>query len=210
MNLCDMSVLLEQCCCDAEAVRRALERGAGRVELCERIDLGGITPRETLIRDAVSVGLPVNVLVRPRGGDFVFTEDEVLAMLESIELCGRTGAAGVVVGALHEDGSVDMDTMKRLVHAARSHGLSVTFHRAFDVCAEPQVALEQIIELGCDRLLTSGQAATALEGVGLIAELVRQAAGRLIVMPGAGVRPSNLEYVREKTGAVEFHGTAVC
>ena len=208
------SRLLEACCVNEAQARAALEGGAGRIELCEDIAVGGVTPSEENIARTVAVGLPVNVLVRPRGGNFVFSAGEEAAMLAGIDACRRLGAAGVVIGALKDDGRIDLPMMARLMARARGNGrersLSVTFHRAFDECSEPFLALEQIISLGCDRLLTSGQKASALEGEELIAELVRRAADRIIVMPGAGITPSNLDEIANKTGAVEFHGTRIC
>lgn len=209
-----MARLLESCCTSAAEARTALEGGAGRIELCEEIAIGGVTPSEANIAETVALGLPVNVLVRPRGGNFVFNEEEERQMLRSIDACRRLGAAGVVIGALKEDGSIDLPMMGRLVSRARGNGserrLSVTFHRAFDECAEPFAALDQIIALGCDRLLTSGQKPSAYEGMGFIAELVKRAASRIIVMPGAGITPANLDIIENETGAVEFHGTRIC
>lgn len=209
-----MARLLESCCTSAFEARTALEGGAGRIELCEEIAIGGVTPSEANIAETVALGLPVNVLVRPRGGNFVFNEEEERQMLSAIDACRRLGAAGVVIGALKEDGSIDLPMMGRLVSRARGNGserrLSVTFHRAFDECAEPFAALDQIIALGCDRLLTSGQKPSAYEGMGLIAELVKRAASRIIVMPGAGITPANLDIIENETGAVEFHGTRIC
>lgn len=206
--------LLESCCTNAVQARAALAGGAGRIELCEDIAVGGVTPDERNIADTVSVGLPVNVLVRPRGGNFVFSQEEEAEMLAGIDACRRLGAAGVVIGALTEEGEIDIPMMERLVARARGKGserrLSVTFHRAFDECAEPFKALEQIIGLGCDRLLTSGQKPSAYEGMELIAELVKRADGRIIIMPGAGITPANLDIIENETGAVEFHGTRIC
>ena len=126
-------------------------------------------------------------------------------MLRDIRLAKRLGANGVVIGALKPDGSIDEDTIRRLVEEAE--GLSITFHRAFDVCAKPQEALEQIIALGCHRLLTSGQAPTAEQGIPLLKSLVEQSAGRLIIMPGAGVNPQNARRILSETGASEIHGS---
>lgn len=140
--------------------------------------------------------------------DFVYGEDEVSQMVEDIVFCRSVGAAGVVVGALTTDGLIDMPAVERLVAAAGP--LSVTFHRAFDVCREdPVEALEKIISLLCTRLLTSGMAPAAWEGRELIARLVRHAGGRLIIMPGSGVRPDNLAALAAATLATEFHGTAI-
>ena len=177
-----MSYCLEACCPSLDAVEAAGRIGARRIELCERLDIGGVTPSDALIRSALAAtGLPINVLVRPRGGDFVYSAQEADAMLESIRLCGRLGVNGVVIGALRADGSVDVELMQALVSEARATGLSVTFHRAFDECADPMEALEDIISLGCDRLLTSGHAPDAFTGREMIGTLVRAAAGRIAI-----------------------------
>lgn len=203
--------MLERCCTCVDEVREALACGAARVELCECLEVGGVTPSEELVSRAVQVGLPVNVLVRPRGGSFVFSDDEVRTMLDGIMMCRELGAHGVVIGALLPDGDVDMDNMRLLMAGARGKGnerrLSVTFHRAFDCCRDPFAAFEDIVGLGCDRLLTSGHEDTAPEGAALIAELVARADGRITVMPGSGVTPDNILDLAARTGAGEFHGT---
>lgn len=202
-----MEYFLESCCTDVEQIRRAQEAGARRIELCENLAVGGVTPSAELLKAAISVAtVPVNVLVRPRGGDFVFSAAEADTMLRDIELCREAGAAAVVIGALDSRGEVDMPLMRRLCDAAS--GLSVTFHRAFDVCADPLAAFEDVLALGCDRLLTSGHESDAFKGRFFIAELVERAAGRIIVMPGCGVRRSNIARIAADTGAVEFHASS--
>lgn len=230
-----MKPFCEVCCPSLEAVAGAVAAGAGRIELCERLEVGGVTPSESLIKDALAVAgvVPVNVLVRPREGDFVYSEEEAAQMLESIELCRALGASGVVIGALRSDGSVDMSLMRRLVAAARPvaarpaaaaasataavdpagpgdlRPLSVTFHRAFDECSDPFAALEDIIILGIDRLLTSGHCANAWEGRFVLKELVERAAGRIVIMPGCGITPANLDEIAAITAATEFHGSRI-
>ena len=202
-----MEYFLESCCTNAEQIRRAQEAGARRIELCEKLAVGGVTPSAELLKAAISVAtVPVNVLVRPRGGDFVFSAAEADTMLRDIELCREAGAAAVVIGALDSRGEVDMPLMRRLCDAAS--GMSVTFHRAFDVCADPLAAFEDVLALGCDRLLTSGHESDAFKGRFFIAELVERAAGRIIVMPGCGVRRSNIARIAADTGAVEFHASS--
>ena len=202
-----MEDFLESCCTDVEQIRRAQEAGARRIELCEKLAVGGVTPSAELLKAAISVAkVPVNVLVRPRGGDFVFSAAEADTMLRDIELCREAGAAAVVIGALDSRGDVDMPLMRRLCDAAS--GMSVTFHRAFDVCADPLAAFEDVLALGCDRLLTSGHESDAFKGRFFIAELVERAAGRIIVMPGCGVRRSNIARIAADTGAVEFHASS--
>lgn len=197
--------VLERCCTSAEQALEARENGAARVELCRDLSIGGVTPEHNLILAAVKTGIPVNVLIRPRGGNFVYSAEETQQMISDIEFCRSAGANGVVIGILHPDGSVNLEAMRLLIAAAQ--GMSITFHRAFDRCSNPQQALEDIISLGCNRLLTSGLQDTAPQGQALIAELVKQAAGRIIIMPGSGVTPENINSLAAATGAREFHGT---
>ena len=203
-------ITIESCCTSFEEALAAQARGAHRIELCIDLSCGGVTPPHDLIRETVSrLSIPVNVLVRdPECLDFVYTEAAIIRMTDDIVFCRETGVAGIVIGALTQDGNIDIPTMRRLMEASRP--LPVTFHRAYDVCNEdPREALEKIIDLGCKRLLSSGQAANAWEGRDLLTELVTQAGSRLIVMPGCGVRPDNLNALAEITRAKEFHGTAI-
>lgn len=197
----------EGCCPSAEAAREAFANGASRVELCENLEIGGITPRRRMIEEVMRdcPGREVNVLVRPRGGDFVFNEREVQMMLDDIRMCKGIGVNGVVIGALLDNGDVDTPVMRRLITEARP--MSVTFHRAFDECADPESCLEDIISLGCDRLLTSGHEKDAFEGRFTIAKLVEQAAGRIVIMAGCGVRPSNIDEIARVTKAPEYHSS---
>lgn len=196
---------LEVCCGDLQSVRAAIEGGAHRVELCEALELDGLTPSEAMMESAIGTGIPVQVLIRVREGDFVYNKDEICKMRNDIRLARKLGAAGVVIGALMPDGSIDEEAIRCLMDEAE--GLSVTFHRAFDVCREPEEALEKIISLGCHRLLTSGQAPTAELGIPMLKKLIEQADGRIIIMPGAGVNPQNASRILEETGAIEIHGS---
>lgn len=196
---------LEVCCGDLQSVCAAIEGGAHRVELCEALELDGLTPSEAMMESAIGMGIPVQVLIRVREGDFVYNKEEVCKMQHDIRIARKLGAAGVVIGALMPDGSIDEDAIHRLMDEAE--GLSVTFHRAFDVCRNPEEALEKIISLGCHRLLTSGQAPTAEQGIPMLKKLVGQADGRIIIMPGAGVNPQNVSRILEETGAIEIHGS---
>lgn len=196
---------LEVCCGDLQSVRAAIEGGAHRVELCEALELDGLTPSEAMMESAIGTGIPVQVLIRVREGDFVYNKDEICKMRNDIRLARKLGAAGVVIGALMPDGSIDEEAIRCMMDEAE--GLSVTFHRAFDVCHEPEEALEKIISLGCHRLLTSGQATTAELGIPMLKKLVEQADGRIIIMPGAGVNPQNASRILEETGALEIHGS---
>lgn len=199
---------IEVCCTSMADVISARDGGAVRVELCSAIEVGGLTPSAGLIVGAVRERgmMRINVLIRPRGGDFIYTTRELAVMEADIEAAKAAGADGVVIGALTPDGAVDMTAMRRLL--AHCQGMDVTFHRAFDDCADPRLALEQVIELGIPRLLTSGCRPTAPEGARIIAGLIRQAAGRIVIMPGSGVTPADITELEAITGATEFHSTA--
>ena len=198
--------LIEVCVDSMESVREAVHGGADRLELCANLIIGGTTPSPYLIEEAAKLGVPVNVLIRPRFGDFLFTEDEKKEQLEQIAQLKQMGASGAVVGALMPDGSLDVEFLKECRAAAQ--GLHLTLHRAFDVCADAHKALEQAIEIGFDTILTSGQQATAMQGAALIADLVKQAGDRIVIMPGSGVNAANIAQLREKTGACAFHLSA--
>ena len=202
-----MSYFIEACCPDIESVRHAVQAGAGRIELCEELEVGGVTPSEALIRSALAAAgdIPVNVLIRQRGGDFVYSPAEVEQMIQSVRACKSAGVNGVVIGALKSDGSVDIDTVSKLVREAGS--LDITFHRAFDESIDLKRALEDIICLGIKRVLTSGGCPTAYQGRFVLRDLVLQSAGRIIIMPGCGVRSSNIDEIASVTGANEFHGS---
>ncbi|MBQ6687702.1 MAG: copper homeostasis protein CutC [Bacteroidales bacterium] len=185
----------------------AQKGGADRVELCAGIPEGGTTPSFGMIkcaRESISIGL--NVIIRPRGGDFLYSEDEIKEMTYDIGMAKDLGADGLVFGCLRSDGHVDMEAMKILMDAAGN--TPVTFHRAFDHCCDPFKALEDIISLGCVRILTSGCRPTAPEGVGMIAELVRKADDRIIIMPGCGINEDNIAETARLSGAKEFHFSA--
>ena len=185
----------------------AEEGGADRIELCCALELGGLTPSHAqlaLARERVRI--PIYVLIRPRAGDFVYTEQEFETMQRDIEHCVALGCDGVVIGALDAHGDVDSQNCRELIGAAGAAG--VTFHRAIDVSRDPRDALEAIIALGCERVLTSGAAADASTGAPVIRSLVEQAANRIIVMPGAGIGSGNVAAIRAQTSAREFHASA--
>lgn len=199
--------ILEICAGSVESAIAARDGGAQRIELCAALEIGGITPSAGIIAEARKVeGLALNVIIRPRGGDFLYNSYEAESMIHDIQLCKKLGVDGVVIGALTADGDIDTSLCRRLIDAA--DGMSVTFHRAFDMCRNPQRALEELIALGCDRVLTSGQAATAEAGIPLLKELVEQAAGRIIIMPGCGVNSANAARILQETGATEIHASA--
>ncbi len=196
-------------CVDSVAGALAAERaGANRVELCANLLEGGTTPSPgaiALARRDLQIGLMV--IVRPRGGDFLYTDVEEEVMRRDIEAAGAAGADGVVLGMLHDDGRIDLDRTRRLIECARP--MQVTFHRAFDMSRDPRESLDQLIELGVDRVLTSGQRATVPEGLELLTELVQRAGGRISVMPGGGgVDHTNVAEIIAKTGASEIHFAA--
>ena len=199
---------IEICCSSLEEVLQAERAGAYRVELCSAIALGGLTPSYGVISSVVESvkTIKVNVLIRVREGGFCYNEEEIDAMCRDIEFCRKAGVDGVVIGALTAQGDIDMKACGKMIEAAQ--GMSITFHRAFDVCSDCEKALEDIISLGCDRLLTSGMEQDAEQGAKHIAELVEQAKGRIIIMPGAGIRPNNIAWIEEMTAATEFHSTA--
>ena len=197
---------IEICCGSIQSAANAKAGGAVRIELCQGLVEGGTTPSPATIDYAVKkLGLQVFVLVRPRGGNFCYNELEIKTMEEDVEFCKRAGVAGIVVGFLHPDGSIDTELTRRFVKLAAP--LPVTFHRAFDRCPEPLKALEQIIDCGCARILTSGCKPTAMEGADLLKQLAKQANGRIKILAGSGVTPENAAALREKTGVSEIHGS---
>lgn len=196
---------LEICTGDPQGVKAAVEGGADRVELCSALAEGGLTPSVAMIQYSAHQ-IPTNVLIRPRAGDFVYSEEELEVMENDICMAVGAGANGIVVGALTPDGEIDMNACRRLLKNAR--GLDNTFHRAFDLTANPFHALEDIISLGFKRILTSGQAPTASEGAEMIKKLKEQAAGRILIMAGAGVTPENASNLLATSGADEIHASA--
>lgn len=185
----------------------AQEGGADRVELCSGIPEGGTTPSFGMIRKArASIDIALNVIIRPRGGDFLYTPDELEEMAHDIRIAKELGADGLVFGCLTKEGNVDKEAMSILMEAAE--GLPVTFHRAFDHSADPLQALEDIIDLGCVRILTSGCRPTAMQGADLLARLVKAAGDRIIIMPGCGVNEGNIAEIARLSGAREFHFSA--
>ncbi|MGN6225801.1 MAG: copper homeostasis protein CutC [Dyella sp.] len=202
-----MMALLEVAASSLTSALAAQAGGAGRVELCGQLADGGVTPSYGLVATARDrLRIPLYVLVRPRSGDFLYDEAEFELMQRDIEACVRLGCDGVVIGALDADAGVDLAGCRALVAAAG--GLGVTFHRAFDAARDPARALEDVIALGCERVLTSGGHRSALDGAAHIAALVRQAAGRVRIMAGAGIRPENVADVLARSRADELHASA--
>ena len=199
-------MLIEACVDSVESAVAAAKGGAGRVELCAALLEGGLTPSAgaiRLAREALDIGL--HVIVRPRGGDFLYTEVEHAVMIEDIETAKRLGADGVVLGVLDAEGNVDVAPTRALTERARP--LSVTFHRAFDMTREPFEALETLVEIGIDRILTSGQEDSAVAGLELLRALVARAGDRITIMPAGNIHEKNIERIARETGAKELHVT---
>lgn len=200
--------LIEVCVEGIDGLIAAQGAGADRVELCASLVEGGITPSFGTVREALALAsVPFHVIVRPRGGDFLYSEAEYRSMLADVEALRGLGVAGVVVGCLRPDGTIDEERMAEL--ARRAGQLNVTCHRAFDMTRDPIEALEALIRCGIGRVLTSGQRDTAIEGASLLAELVAQAAGRIIILGCGALDPSNIAAVREQAGLTEMHFAAL-
>lgn len=199
-------IVFELCAESIDACLAAREGGANRIELCSALSEGGLTPSHGLIREAVGrSGLPVHVLLRPRGGDFVYTDAEFDVMSEDLKHLHRLGASGAVLGVLNRDGSIDVERTRALVEMAGS--LEVTFNRAFDHVASLDDALEDVIAAGCRRVLTSGGARDVVSGGRSLARLIEKAAGRIDIAVGGGLRLKNAAAVARATGAQHFHGS---
>ncbi len=187
-----------------EAALAAQRGGADRVELCGNLNLGGVTPSVELMRAVrAQLRIPIFGMIRPRGGEFVYSEAEFAEMKRSIDEAKQAGVGGVVASVLTSDGSVDMERTRELVALARP--LPLTFHRAFDDCRDLRRALEEVISTGASRILTSGGAQSAVEGAAVLVELVAAAGNRITIVPGAGISASNIAMVAKQTGAREFH-----
>ena len=181
--------------------------GAHRIELCDNPSDGGTTPSYGFIKAAREIlQIDLYPIIRPRGGDFFYSDAEFEIMRTDVQMCKELGCNGVVIGMLQADGTVDTERCRTLVETASP--LGVTFHRAFDRSNDPFKALEDIISIGCERILTSGLQPTATQGADIITVLIKQAGGRIIIMPGSGVRANNINEIAVKTGAKEFHTSA--
>jgi len=209
-----MNYIIEIATSDFLTTRSAVAGGADRIELCANLAEGGTTPSYAHIkkcREAFTI--PLFPIIRPRGGDFLYNKDEFEIMKNDIRLCKELGCEGIVIGLLNMDGTIDMTRTAELIDLA--YPLEVTFHRAFDRCKDPFAALEELVEIGCQRILTSGQQPSVgssqstvnSQAVELIAQLNKTADDRIIIMPGSGVRKDNIKILAEKTGCVEFHSS---
>jgi len=201
-----MNYIIEIATSDFLTTKSAVEGGADRIELCANLAEGGTTPSYAHIKKCKETfDIALFPIIRPRGGDFLYTKDEFEIMKNDIKLCKELDCEGIVIGLLNMDGTIDMTRTSELVELA--YPLEVTFHRAFDRCKDPFVALEELIEIGCQRILTSGQKPTVSEGIDLIAGLNKKADDRIIILPGSGVRKDNIKILAEKTGCIEFHSS---
>lgn len=196
--------LIEICLESATSVLRAQQGGADRVELCSDLFEGGCTPSLGTFRVAKRLAsIPINVMIRPRGGDFCYSDDEFAVMLEDVKVFKNEGANGIVFGILTPQGDVDIERSAQIIEAARP--LSVTFHRAFDMTRDAFASLQALINLGVDRILTSGQEASVTEGADLLESLVQKACDRVIIMPGCGINERNFQKLSSKIKAKEYH-----
>jgi len=200
-------MLLEICVFNTATAVAAEQAGADRIELCENYANGGTTPSYGYLKTVrEKIGIPVFPMIRPRGGDYFHTQDEIDIIRKDILLCKELGFDGVVFGLLNQDGTIDQENTARLVEAA--YPLDVTFHRAFDRCKNPLEALETLIQCGCTRVLTSGQYPKVTEGLALVKTLAEQSNDRIIIMPGSGLNSSNVQDIIDTTGVTEVHTSA--
>jgi copper homeostasis protein len=191
---------------DFTTTKSAVEGGADRIELCANLSEGGTTPSfGTILQCRNAFDVSIYVMIRPRSGDFLYTEEEYEVMKKDVMIAKDLGCNGVVFGILDKEGNIDVDQTIRLIQIA--YPLGVTFHRAFDRCNDPFKAMEQLIEIGCERILTSGQQPIAPDGIDLIASLNKRANNRITIMPGSGVRADNIKMLAQVTGCVEFHSS---
>ncbi len=202
-----MNFILETIAFNIDSCLKAQAAGANRIELCDNPGEGGTTPSYGFIKAArEKLNVQLYPIIRPRGGDFLFSNDEFDIIKADIKICKELGCDGVVIGILNEDATIDKTRCSQLVNLA--YPMGVTFHRAFDRVANMDQALEDVIEIGCERILTSGLYPTAFEGVNNLKKLIAQANERIIIMPGSGVRASNIAELANNTGAMEFHSSA--
>lgn len=196
---------LELCIEDMAGLAAAKAGGADRVELCSALVVGGLTPSAGFMRQAAQSGIPAMALIRPRAGGFVYSDDEVEVMLDDIRIARDLELAGVVIGAAHPDGTLNLDVLRTLRDAAGD--IDVSLHRVFDLTPDPFAAIDQAVELGLSRILTSGQQRSVPEGLKLLVELGAYANGRISIMPGGGITLRNVGEVIRSTGIIEIHSS---
>lgn len=201
-----MNYIIEIATSDFSTTKSAVEGGADRIELCANLAEGGTTPSYGYIkRCREEFDVLLFPIIRQRAGDFLYSKDEYEIMLHDVKLCKQLGCDGVVIGLLNMDGTIDIARTSELIEAA--YPMEVTFHRAYDRCRDPFAAMEELIEIGCQRILTSGQKPTVSEGSDLLVELNKKADDRIIIMPGSGLRKENIKMIADKTGCTEFHSS---
>lgn len=201
------AIVLEVCVDNVHGLAAALHGGADRIELCSALDVGGLTPSAGLLRMAGSSPVPVVAMIRPRGGDFCFDDAETAWMLHEIDQVAAAGLQGVVLGASLADGRLDQHTLARLVRRAVQHGLRCTLHRAIDLCPDLAQATREAIDLGFERILSSGGATSAAAGLDALARCVEAAAGRIAIMPGAGIDAGNVGLLRARLALTDVHAS---
>ncbi len=203
MNL----ITMEICVDSIKSALNAQKGGADRIELCSNLAVGGTSPSYALIRQCKDlVTIPTNVLIRPRGGDFTYSALEKAQILEDIIMCKNIGVNGIVIGALDDNGRLDKDFIWKCKSVAKD--LQITFHRAIDVCINPLDCLNDLYEIGIQRVLTSGQASKALDGLDKLKLFVEESSNRISIMAGSGIRSHNIKQIIEATGVKEIHATA--
>lgn len=201
-----MGMIIEICANSYESAKAAMEGGASRIELCTNLSVGGLTPSRELIRKVITeLNIAVHVLIRPRGGNFVYSEDEIETMLDVIAFCKKTGCSGIVSGILTSENTIDEKATRRLI--AASKGVEFTFHRAFDMVKDPSEAIETVMQLGATRLLSSGQQNKAIDGIEMLTHLRELSEGKLQIMPGSGIHFENA-LVFKKAGFEMIHFSA--
>lgn len=196
---------LEICTFNLTDTKVASNHKISRIELCEKKDLGGITPRRELIKESLQLGTPIHPIIRPRGGDFNYSSREFDIMLNDVSFCRDNQCSGIVFGFLNKKNDVDISLCREIIKV--SGNMSLTFHRAFDKTRNPFESMEKIIDLGFDRILTSGQKSDAISGLRLINALTEKSNGRISIMPGAGVRSSNIDILLDNKKISEFHSS---
>ncbi|MBC7746181.1 MAG: copper homeostasis protein CutC [Flavobacterium sp.] len=201
-----MGFELEICCNSINSAIAANKGGADRIELCDNMSEGGTTPSHGLIQACKNLlTIPVFVMIRPRGGDFLYNDEEFEVMKLDVMHAKKSDCDGIVIGILKSNGSIDMDRCRQLIELARP--MKITFHRAFDRCENPLMALEDIISLGCQRVLTSGAEVSAANAIATLGSLIKQAANRVMIMAGSGINETNLAFIAQNTGIRSFHST---
>lgn len=201
-----MNYELEVCIDNIESLHYAIQGGATRIELCSALALGGLTPSYGMMKQSARLStIPVYAMIRPRQGDFLYDHDDIAMMLDDIDAAAEAKLQGVVLGALTAQGEIDQPQVEQLVIRAQQHGLGVTFHRAIDQCRDFRQALELLIDLGCERVLTSGQAPQVEQGISTLADMVSLAKGRIRIMAGAGLTANNVTQIIQQTGVQEVH-----